>query len=68
VRKAITRALDVIAATDPEVAAVLRARIRTGYRCMYEPNRPSPLAGEEAEARRGGRRQARSQRDEACRH
>ncbi|HXM53777.1 MAG TPA: ATP-binding protein [Candidatus Dormibacteraeota bacterium] len=40
VRKAITRALDVIAATDADVAAVLRARIRTGYRCRYVPDVP----------------------------
>jgi hypothetical protein len=35
VRKAIARALDAVAASDAEVAAVLRARIRTGYRCSY---------------------------------
>jgi hypothetical protein len=55
VRKAIARALDAVAASDREMAATLRARIRTGYHCIYvgsgaaEPSgeattRPAPAA------------------------
>lgn len=39
VRKAIKRAVDVIRAVDPEVAAVLDSTISTGYQCVYTPDR-----------------------------
>lgn len=39
VRKAIKRAVDVIRAADPEVAAVLDGTISTGYQCVYTPDR-----------------------------
>ena len=39
VRKAIKRAVDVIRAADPEVAAVLDSTISTGYQCVYTPDR-----------------------------
>jgi hypothetical protein len=38
VRKAITRALDEVSATDPEAGGLLRASIRTGYTCCYAPS------------------------------
>lgn len=37
VRKAIKRALDEIAAADREMGDLLRAAIRTGYSCSYDP-------------------------------
>ena len=37
VRKAITRAINAIAATEPEAADLLRATVTTGYRCVYRP-------------------------------
>jgi AAA ATPase-like protein len=37
VRKAIKRAIDAIDATDPDIAAALRATITTGYHCGYTP-------------------------------
>jgi tetratricopeptide (TPR) repeat protein len=39
VRKAIKRAVDVIRAADPEVAAVLDSTISTGFQCVYTPGR-----------------------------
>jgi tetratricopeptide (TPR) repeat protein len=39
VRKAIKRAVDVIRAADPAVAAVLDSTISTGYQCVYTPDR-----------------------------
>jgi len=39
VRKAIKRAVDVIRAVDPAVAAVLDSTISTGYQCVYTPDR-----------------------------
>jgi tetratricopeptide (TPR) repeat protein len=38
VRKAIKRALDEVAAADAESGRMLRAAIRTGYRCVYDPD------------------------------
>ncbi len=37
VRKAITRAVDTIAAADPAAADLLRATVTTGYQCGYRP-------------------------------
>ncbi|REH54412.1 putative ATPase [Kutzneria buriramensis] len=39
VRKAIKRAVDVIRAVAPEVAAVLDSTISTGFQCVYTPDR-----------------------------
>ncbi|QUQ63005.1 AAA ATPase domain protein [Kutzneria sp. CA-103260] len=39
VRKAIKRAIDVVRAADPAVAAVLDSTISTGYQCVYTPDR-----------------------------
>ncbi|MFI9383809.1 ATP-binding protein [Kutzneria sp. NPDC052558] len=39
VRKAIKRAVDLIRAADPAVAAVLDSTISTGYQCVYTPDR-----------------------------
>ena len=41
VRKAITRAIDVIAASDPALGDELRATITTGRTCVYRPRRPA---------------------------
>jgi len=38
VRKAIVRALDEIAAADPEIGAWFRPRVVTGSRCCYRPD------------------------------
>jgi chromosome segregation ATPase len=38
VRKAITAAMDSIAAADPATAALLRRGVRTGRFCRYEPD------------------------------
>ncbi|MFD9698813.1 hypothetical protein [Lentzea sp. NPDC059081] len=37
VRKAIRRAIDTIAATEPSTADALRSAVTTGYRCAYRP-------------------------------
>lgn len=38
VRKAIRRAIDTIAATEPSTADALRGSVTTGYRCSYRPS------------------------------
>ncbi|MDQ3987732.1 MAG: hypothetical protein M3291_00755, partial [Actinomycetota bacterium] len=42
VRKAIKRALDVLAEADPGLGAELRATITTGATCRYDPSGPHP--------------------------
>ncbi|MEV6238440.1 hypothetical protein [Lentzea sp. NPDC051838] len=37
VRKAIRRAIDAIAVTEPSTADALRSSVTTGYRCSYRP-------------------------------
>jgi hypothetical protein len=37
VRKAVAAAIDRIATVDEDVARHLRARVRTGLSCSYEP-------------------------------
>jgi hypothetical protein len=44
VRKAIAAALDAIHAADPVVARHLRAHVRTGTSCRYEPDPEAPVA------------------------
>jgi len=42
VRKAIARAIDVIAEVDPVVGRHLAARVRTGFTCTYQPDTDQP--------------------------
>jgi len=42
VRKAIARAIDVIAEADPVVGRHLAARVRTGFTCTYQPDTDQP--------------------------
>ena len=41
VRKAITRAFDAIAKSDPEIARQLEARVVTGSRCVFDATAPA---------------------------
>jgi len=50
VRKAIKRALDEIAAADPELGRHLRETIRTGYSCSYAPGAGAAASGAAAPA------------------
>lgn len=43
VRKAISAAIEAIHAVDPVVARHLTARVRTGLRCVYEPDPDAPV-------------------------
>jgi hypothetical protein len=44
VRKAIKRAIDAIDEGSPAIAGLLRATVRTGLTCVYQPDLHSPVA------------------------
>jgi hypothetical protein len=49
VRKAIKRAIDEIAATDPVLGDVLRSSVTTGTTCSYAPDHGHPYTWSPAE-------------------
>jgi tetratricopeptide (TPR) repeat protein len=66
VRKAIKRAIDEIAAVEPDLAALLRSTVTTGATCCYTPARTRPVRwtyvvadGGQAPAAADGRRRDR---------